>query len=106
MAQQGPLTIEWLRDSVERGSYFWSHHADQERQNDGLSIRQVEYAILYGRILERYADTGRGESCLVAGIAQDGIPIHAVCGIRGEQPVIVTTYVPRPPKFRNPFERA
>ena len=106
MAQQGPLTIEWIRDCVEHGGYYWSHHADHERQNDGLSIRQVEYAILHGRILERYEDTGRGVSCLVAGVAQDGMPIHAVCGMRGENTVIVTTYVPRPPKFRNPFERA
>lgn len=76
------------------------------RQNDGLSIEQVEYAILHGRVLERYADTGRGESCLVVGYTPEHQPVHVVAGMRGELAVIVTTYIPRPPKFVNPYERA
>lgn len=100
------LSLEWIQECCLRGRYYWSHHADQERQNDGLSIEQIEYVILHGRVLERYADTGRGESCLVAGFTSERRPVHVVVGARGEQAVIVTTYIPRPPKFVNPHERA
>jgi len=69
-----------------------------------LTFAQVEEALLNGEILEEYPDTGRGESCLVVGFAKD-IPIHAVCGWRGEKISLVTVYIPRPPKFVDPYRR-
>lgn len=68
-------------------------------------ILDVEEAILNGRILEKYPNTGRGESCLVAGFTEEGKPIHIVCGMRGDFVVIVTVYIPTPPKFKTPYER-
>ena len=82
-----------------------SEHGDQERQNDNLTLAEIEEALLTGRILEHYEDTGRGESCLVAGFTQMGNPIHLVCGARGDWLVIITIYIPRPPKFKTPYER-
>lgn len=70
-----------------------------------LTLIEVEQALLTGRILEQYSDTGRGESCLVAGFSDAGRPVHVVCGRMGEWMVVVTVYVPTPPKFKNPFER-
>ncbi|MBI4680343.1 MAG: DUF4258 domain-containing protein [Nitrospirae bacterium] len=61
--------------------------------------------MLGGRILEQYEDSGRGESCLVAGFTEAGKPIHIVCGRRGDWLVIITVYIPRPPKFKTPYER-
>jgi len=58
-----------------------------------------------GRILEKYKDTGRGESCLVAGFSNSGKPVHTVCGKRGDHLVFITVYVPKPPKFKAPYER-
>ena len=69
-----------------------------------MTFAQVEEALLNGRILEQYPDTGRGESCLVVGFAE-GFAIHAVCGWRGEKVVLVTAYIPRPPKFIDPWTR-
>ena len=62
-------------------------------------------AVLSGRILEQYPDTGRGESCLVAGFSDDGKPVHIVCGRIDEWMIVFTVYVPTPPKFKTPFER-
>ena len=73
--------------------------------NDDLSIIEIEEALNNGIILEFYEDTGRGDSCLVAGFTAAGKPIHAVIGRRAESLVIVTTYIPGPPKFKNPYER-
>jgi hypothetical protein len=50
-------------------------------------------------------DSGRGESCLLAGFTDAGKPVHVVCGGMGEYLVIITVYIPTPPKFINPYER-
>ena len=44
------------------------------------------------------------ESCLVVGFAGN-LPIHAVCGWRGEKVALITVYIPRPPKFVDPWTR-
>jgi hypothetical protein len=80
-------------------------HGDQERQNDDLTVAEVEEVLLAGRIIERYDDTGRGESCLVAGFTGMGKPVHVVCGMREDWAVIITVYIPRPPKFKSVLER-
>ena len=99
------LKIGWIKECIERGNYYFSGHGDQERQNDNLRIAEVEEALLKGRILEQYKDTGRGKSCLVVGFTEKGKPIHIVCGIRGDLLVLITVYIPRPPKFKTPYKR-
>lgn len=99
------LDIEWVKAKVSMEEYYYSYHGDQERQNDNLSVLEVEEAFLSGRMLEQYPDTGRGISCLVVGFSNSGKPIHILCGRRGEDMVIITVYIPTPPKFKNPYER-
>lgn len=97
--------LDWILQRVVEQRYRYSRHGDQERQNDALSLLEVEQALLSGRILETYPDTGRGESCLLAGFSDDGKPIHIVCGRMDDWLVVVTVYIPTPPKSKNPFER-
>lgn len=99
------MELEWICRCVVTQRYRYSRHGDRERQNDALTLMDVEQAVLTGRILEQYPDTGRGESCLVAGFSDAGKPVHVVCGRMGDWMVVVTVYVPTPPKFKNPFER-
>ena len=99
------FNIDWIRARVEKNEYYFSRHGDQERQNDNLTVSEIEEALLTGRILEHYEDTGRGESCLVAGFSDNGKPIHMVCGKRSDWLTIVTVYIPIPPKFKSPYER-
>jgi hypothetical protein len=98
------MDIEKIKEKVRDLEYVYSLHADIERRSDELTFHQIENALLEGEILEQYPDTGRGESCLVLGFFDD-IPIHIVCGWRGPQIVIVTVYVPKPPKFIDPWKR-
>ena len=98
--------IDGIQDRVKKGEYYFSKHGDQERQNDNLTVDDVEGALTTGRILEQYEDTGRGESCLVAGFTEGGTPVHAVCGMRGNWLAIITVYIPRPPRFKTPYERS
>ncbi len=99
------MNIKWISNSVKHGDYFVTHHADAERQADNLTILQIEEALMSGKIIENYPEDKRGGSCLVAGFTNSGIPVHAVCGVREKSLVIITIYIPSPPKFKNPYER-
>jgi len=99
------ITIEWIHRAVKRAGYYYSRHGDQERQNDNLSIAEVEEALLTGRILEQYEDDCRGTSCLVVGFTEKGKPVHIVCGKAGDCLTVITVYIPSPPKFISPYER-
>ena len=92
-------------DDIERlvrsDNYVYSQHAEIERRSDRLTFFQIEEALLNGQIIEQYPDTGRGESCLLVGYANE-IPIHAVCGWRGDKLVLITVYIPKPPAFADP----
>ena len=99
------MIINEIKEKVRKNEYYYTFHAEIERKNDDLTFYQIEQAILAGDILEQYPDDGRGESSLVVGFS-DNIPIHIVCGKRGEKNVIITTYVPKPPKFIDPWTRS
>jgi hypothetical protein len=94
-----------IKEKVRKSAYYFSKHADQERQNDHLLIREVGEALLAGMILEQYEDFGYGDSCLVVGFTRQGKPVHIVCGEKAGVLAIVTVYIPTPPKFKNPYER-
>ncbi len=95
----------WIKEQARAGRFYFSRHGDEERQHDNLTVAEVEEALARGLILESYPDTGRGESCLVAGFTATGKPVHLVCGRRGDALVLITVYIPRPPKFKTPYER-
>ena len=99
------MDIEEIQAKIQANEYGYSHHAEIERVADGLTFAQIEEAVLNGEILEDYPDTGRGESCLIVGCSSD-IPIHVVCGWRGENIVLITVYIPTPPTFLDPWTRA
>lgn len=99
------IELAWIHERIRREEFFFSRHGDQERQNDDLTVADVRDALGGGICIEQYEDTGRGESCLLAGFTPAGIPVHAVCGRRGDWLVVVTVYIPRPPRFKNPYER-
>ena len=98
------MDIDEIKTRVRADQYVYTLHAEIERRADDLTFAQIEYALLNGEILEQYPDTGRGESCLIVGSA-GGTPIHIVCGWRGERVALITVYVPRPPRFTDPWTR-
>jgi hypothetical protein len=99
------MEIEWIKDKIVNNDFLLSLHGDKERQNDNLSISEIMEALINGIILENYDDTGRGESCLIAGFTDYGKPIHVVCGKMYDKVVIITVYIPSPPKFKNIYQR-
>ncbi len=98
------MDIAEIKRCVSLNRYVYSLHAEIERKADDLSFEAIEHALLTGEVLETYPDMGRGESCLVLGFA-NRIPIHIVCGWRGDFISIITVYIPKPPKFITPWKR-
>ena len=100
------LQLAWIKERISKDEYLYTLHADEERRNDGLSIAEVEEALLQGQILENYPTDPRGPSCLVYGNA-GGQPVHIVCGQnRSGWLVLITVYIPSPPKWETPIERS
>ena len=99
------MDIEDIKARVRAGHFRFSLHAEMEAEADNLDIAQIVAAILAGEVLEQYPETGRGESCLIVGFS-DQTPIHIVCGMRAKNVIIVTVYIPGPPKFVDPWTRA
>jgi hypothetical protein len=98
------MDIEVVKTQVCRGRFMLSAHADQEAADENIDIAEICAAILNDEMLEYYPDTGRGESCLILGFVKDR-PIHVVCGWRRGLVVVITVYIPKPPKFKDPWTR-
>ncbi len=98
------MNIQDIISQIRNEEYVFTLHADYERKADNLTIAQIEQALVSGAILEEYPDTGRGESCLVVGFANEQ-PIHVVCGWFGRKIALITVYIPAPPKFLDPWTR-
>jgi len=95
----------WIKNRINAGEYVYSRHGDNERQQDNLFLKEVEEALRQGNVLEQYSDTGRGESCLVVGFTNTGKPVHIVCGGTDDRVIVITVYIPKPPKFKTPYSR-
>jgi len=51
-------------------------------------------------------DDPRGVSCLALGFTQENIPVHVVCGKTSANHLfIITVYIPKMPKWKNPDTR-
>lgn len=85
-----------MREKIQLRQYVMTVHADEEMDDDGLTISDAENAILSGEIFERQKDRETKESkYLVRGQTLDGSIIVVVVtkfGIIGKL-IILTVYV-------------
>lgn len=98
------MDIDLIKEKVRANKFLLSDHADHETADENIDVVEIRHAILNGEILEEYPATGRGESVLIVGFANER-PIHVVCGWRRELVVVITVYIPKPPKFLDPWTR-
>ncbi|HLL13843.1 MAG TPA: DUF4258 domain-containing protein [Pyrinomonadaceae bacterium] len=84
-----------MRERVLALQYVMTLHAEEEMDSDGLSIFDVERAILTGRIVERQKDAETGEwKYLIKGKSVDGTEMVAVSKLSPTgKLVIITVYV-------------
>lgn len=76
------------------GLYYLTEHADDEAMEDDLTIYDVEYGILNGKIRRTWPKDDKFE---VVGVALDGRQIGIVCRItKGNKVRVVTVYEDKP----------
>lgn len=83
-----------LRARIEAGDYVVTTHADEEMDDDGLSVFDLERAVLTGTIVERQRDRKTQEQkYVVRGEGTDGSSVGVVgrLGATGRA-VIITVF--------------
>ena len=74
--------LNQLREKIRTRQYVMTIHADEEMDNDGLTIFDVESVVLSGRIIERQKDQQAGEwKYLVKGESLNGESVVTVTKI-------------------------
>lgn len=87
------MEIDEVRTAIRNGKYRLTVHAIVRSKERGITIQDMEEAILGGEIIEEYPDDKPFPSCLILGRTSDGRPLHVVCSLA---PVsdIITFYFP------------
>ncbi len=88
--------IECIRDKIRVRLYELSKHALDQTVVRGISIAEMEHAILnHSEVIEDYPDDKYGPSCLILGYTSRGRPLHVQCSYASRPLVkIVTVYEP------------
>ena len=74
-------------------NYYLSSHAEEEMLDDDLERKDVENAILQGRIEKKMTHDIRGTRYRIEGPAIDGRLIHVLCRFReSDNFIIITAY--------------
>ena len=80
-------------------------HAREEMEEESITLAEVLESIANCQIIENYPDHKRGSCCLLYGLTARRRPLHVVCTTSLPLLVIITAYVPVPPKWIGPTER-
>ena len=100
------ISVGWIRERANKKKFQLTGHAHKERQEEVIETRDVSEALVNCDILENYPDDPRGPSCLVLGYSGSRA-VHVVCGrTKGDWLLVITVYIPRPPKWINERTRA
>ncbi|NPV53236.1 MAG: DUF4258 domain-containing protein [Firmicutes bacterium] len=87
------MDIDEIRARIKGGSYRLTAHATVRCKERGITTKDMETAIINGKIIEEYPDDKTFPSCLIFGHTPDGLPLHIVCSLA---PIshIITLYFP------------
>lgn len=94
-----------IQGQVAAGEWRVSVHARREMKAEAITLGELREAIAAGQVIENYPDAQRGPCCLLYGTTTAGRPLHLVCTTARTPVVIITVYVPLPPKWLSPTER-
>jgi uncharacterized DUF497 family protein len=84
--------LQRVQAKIRTLDYVMIIHADEEMDDDGLSILEVEQVILTGQIVERQRDRDSGEwKYLINGQTDDGLNITVVAKLSPTDTVVILT---------------
>jgi hypothetical protein len=71
--------IREIRERIRTKNYELTGHAEEEREDDDLSMTDLQNIILSGRVAQILTDDPRGNRYVVQGKVQDGREIEVIC---------------------------
>jgi hypothetical protein len=80
-----------MRQKVIDRDYYLSSHAEEEMADDRLERKDIENAILRGKVDKRMTRDVRGTRYRIAGPAEDGRLVHVVCRFKEARGLIIIT---------------
>jgi len=83
--------LQKIQQSITDRNYYLSSHAEEEMLDDDLDRKDVENAILKGRIDKKMTRDIRGTKYHIAGPTWDGRLIHVLCRFREDANLIIIT---------------
>jgi YgiT-type zinc finger domain-containing protein len=98
--------MEWFADRVRESRFTLSEHVIRYLMAGKVTVRDIETALLDGRVLEEHRHSTRGASYLVLGVSKVKRPLHVMCADGGNGGLMVLfAYVPAPPIWTTPTRR-
>lgn len=99
--------LRGIREQVEDGRFLASRHAVTEMGEEQIALAEVKEVLRSpdSVVLENYPTHRRGACCLVGGRTLSDRHLHVVCTTDAEPLIIITVYVPLPPKWVTPTQR-
>jgi uncharacterized DUF497 family protein len=87
--------LQHIQAKIRTLDYVMTVHADEEMDNDGLTILDVEQVILTGQMVERQRDRNTSEwKYLIKGQTDDRLDVVVVAKLSPtDMVVIITLYV-------------
>ena len=83
--------IKKIQQRIVDRDYFISSHAEDEMLDDDLERKDIEHAILKGKIEKKMTYDERGTRYRIEGPARDGRLIHVICRFREDSNLIIIT---------------
>ncbi|MBD2772360.1 DUF4258 domain-containing protein [Iningainema tapete] len=86
--------LQLMREKVASLQYVMTLHAEEEMNDDNLTIYDIEQSILTGEILERQKDKVTAElKYRIRGVSEDGIEVEVIAKLNlTRKLVIITVY--------------
>ena len=83
--------LQKVRQKIVNREYYLSAHAEEEMWADDLERKDVEHAILRGRIEKKLTQDARGSRYRVEGPTIDGRPIYVICRFSEQSELLIIT---------------
>ncbi len=95
------MDIGCLKTAISQGMVRITDHADEQAADDALTLNEIYFSVMHGKIIEEYPKDKPYPSCLVMGRNCAAEPVHSVWAFNSENQwaVLITVYRPDPNRW-------
>jgi hypothetical protein len=98
--------VEESRRAAKKKLLFLPHAIRQmSRPERMITPHEVERVVMTGELVEDYPHDGRGHSCLLLGLGDNGRAIHVVCSPKEDYLAMITAYLPDTTQWSSDYRR-